>query len=164
MFEHHIYLSHVYYCLPVQEIYVEGDRTLIGSLLIRNTSPNCHTELHSLCTLETRDTHFRDRRPSTAAYPACWAMGTKELKWYTVRKTIFCTWPTRPAKAEQNLLYRHNKLNKPTKEVPLFYTLWVPICLSLKSQQGQPHSSLSAGDADCTVKMQAMYRRSNHTV
>jgi hypothetical protein len=44
------------------------------------------------------------RRPSTAAYTACWAMGTKELKWYTVRKTLFCTGPTRPAKAEQKSL------------------------------------------------------------
>jgi hypothetical protein len=35
---------------------------------------------------------------------ACWAMGTKELKWYTVRKTIFCTGPTRAAKTKQKSL------------------------------------------------------------
>jgi hypothetical protein len=32
---------------------------------------------------------LRDRRPSTVACPACWAMGTKELKLSTVRKKKF---------------------------------------------------------------------------
>ncbi len=29
-------------------------------------------------------------RPGTTAFPACWAMGTNELKQCTVRKKIFC--------------------------------------------------------------------------
>jgi hypothetical protein len=29
---------------------------------------------------------------------------------------MFCTGPTRAAKAEQNLVYRHGKFNEPTKE------------------------------------------------
>ncbi len=39
---------------------------------------------NSMC-VETRDT-LRDRRPSTAASPACWAMETKKLKKCMVRK------------------------------------------------------------------------------
>jgi hypothetical protein len=48
---------------------------------------------------------LRDRRPSTAACPACWArcMGDKgiEILYRTVRKKIFCAGPIRAAKAEQ---------------------------------------------------------------
>jgi hypothetical protein len=55
---------------------------------------------------------------------ACWAMGTKELKECTGRKKIFCTWPTRAAKAEKNLLYQQDMPNEPTKIGPLtFITL-----------------------------------------
>jgi hypothetical protein len=52
---------------------------------------------------------LRDKRPSTAACPACWAI-TK------VMKKLFCTGPTRAAKAEQNLVYWQDKPNEPTKE------------------------------------------------
>jgi len=41
---------------------------------------------------------LRDRRPSTAASPACWAMGIVE------RKKIFCAGPTRAATAKQKSL------------------------------------------------------------
>ncbi len=53
---------------------------------------------------------LRERRPSTAACPACWAMGTKELK--------FCTRPTIAPMEEQNLLYRHEKPNEQSEEGP----------------------------------------------
>ncbi len=36
-------------------------------------------------------THTRDRRPSTAAWPACWAMGTIKLNQCTVRKKNICS-------------------------------------------------------------------------
>jgi hypothetical protein len=42
---------------------------------------------------------LRDRPPSTAACPGCWAIGTRN----SVQK-IFCTWPTRAAKGEQKYL------------------------------------------------------------
>jgi hypothetical protein len=35
-----------------------------------------------------------------------------------LRKKIFITWPTRAAKTEQNLLYRHAEPNEPAKEEP----------------------------------------------
>ena len=35
---------------------------------------------------------FRDRRPSTTACPGCWAMGTRKLKYCTVRKKLFVYW------------------------------------------------------------------------
>jgi hypothetical protein len=41
--------------------------------------------------LASSETLLRDRRHSTTACHACWAMGTKELKQRTVRKNIFCT-------------------------------------------------------------------------
>ncbi len=43
---------------------------------------------------ECAETKLRDRRPCTTACTACWAMGTNELKQYTVRKKIFCTGPS----------------------------------------------------------------------
>jgi hypothetical protein len=59
-----------------------------------------------------------DRRPSTPACPACWAMGINKVKKCSVRKIIFYTGLIRAAKAGQNLLYRHDKSNEPTKEGP----------------------------------------------
>ncbi len=47
---------------------------------------------------------LRDKRPSKTACPACWAMGTKKSKKCTVRRKIFCTGPTKAAKAEQKSL------------------------------------------------------------
>jgi hypothetical protein len=42
---------------------------------------------------------------------------------YGVEK-IFCTGPTRAAKRNKNLLYLHDKSNKPTKERPLSFVLF----------------------------------------
>ncbi len=67
---------------------------------------------------------LRDRRPSTATCPACWAMGTKKLRKCTANKKIFCAGPFRAAKAEQNLLYRHDKPHEPTKKGPLSFVLF----------------------------------------
>ncbi len=49
----------------------------------------------------------RDRRPSTTAWPACRAMGTKEC---TLRKQIFCVLGSQGR-----------------TKIPLICTLWVPI-------------------------------------
>ncbi len=48
--------------------------------------------------------------------------------------------------SQGNLLYRHDKPNKPTKERPLSFVLFespLPIHLSFNRQQGPPLSSLS---------------------
>jgi hypothetical protein len=50
---------------------------------------------------DQRHKTLTDRRPSTAAAAAT---GTKELKYCGVRTKIFCTGPTRAAKAEQKSL------------------------------------------------------------
>ncbi len=72
------------------------------------------------------ETHtvLRDRRPITATCPACCAMGTNELKYvvYGEEKNVFIG-PTRPAKAEKNLLRWQSKPNKPTKEEPLSFVV-----------------------------------------
>jgi hypothetical protein len=51
--------------------------------------------------------------------PGCLAMRTNKVKKCAMRKIIFCTGLTKAAKVGQNLLYRHDKPNEPTKEGPL---------------------------------------------
>jgi hypothetical protein len=58
-----------------------------------------------------------------AACPAIWAIGTKELKWFTVRKKLICT-GLEQRRQNKNLLYWQNKPNKPTKEGPLLFVLF----------------------------------------
>jgi hypothetical protein len=53
------------------------------------TPPPPHHQRHSL----------RDRRPSTAACPACWAMGVKETEIVYGEGKKFCTGPNRAVKA-----------------------------------------------------------------
>jgi hypothetical protein len=77
-----------------------------------------------------------------------WAMGTKEVKYCMVRKSIFCTGPTCATKAKQKylILYRHDEPIEPTKEGPVFVsTPWVPIWHSFNSQQGPPFLSSLSG-------------------
>jgi hypothetical protein len=63
------------------------------------------------------------------------------MKWNSARGgKKCCTGPTRAAKAGQNLLYRHDKPNEPTKDEPPFYVL---LCFSFNSQQGPPLSGFS---------------------
>jgi hypothetical protein len=60
-----------------------------------------------------------------------------EIVYSEVKNILYCA-DYRAAKAEQNLLYRHNP-NEPTKEGPLSFVLFVvPIHLSFNSQQGHP--------------------------
>ena len=69
-------------------------------------------------------TVLKDRRPSAAACPACWAMWTKELKQCTVRKTYSVLGRLEQQGQNKNLLYRHDRPNKPTKEGPLSFILF----------------------------------------
>jgi hypothetical protein len=102
-------------------------------------TPGFSTALSTLCASHQRHI-VRDRRPSTAD---CLAIGTKKL--CTVRKKIFCTGPTRAARAEQKSLVpaRHAQRTNQGR-TPLICTHIVPIHLSFKSQQGPPLSSFSA--------------------
>jgi hypothetical protein len=59
-----------------------------------------------------------------AACPACREVGTKELKWNTVKKKICSTRLTRAAKAEQKYLVPARQANEPTKEGPLPFILF----------------------------------------
>jgi hypothetical protein len=43
-------------------------------------------------------------------------VGDKVIEIMYVEEKIFCTGPTRAAKTDKNLLYRHNKSNETTKE------------------------------------------------
>jgi hypothetical protein len=75
-----------------------------------------------------RDTNQRhtltDRPPSTAAFPACWAMGPKEFKLCMVRKKYYVLEPTRAAKTGQKSLVQTDKPNEPTKKGPLSFVLF----------------------------------------
>ncbi len=75
---------------------------------------------------------LRVRRPSTAAYPACWAMGTRREQ--PSQNKVF--------------LYRYGKPNEPTKEGSLSIVLFEsPFTSVFNSQQGPPLSnSLSFTD------------------
>jgi hypothetical protein len=67
---------------------------------------------------------LRDRRPSTTACPAGWAMGTNELKQCSVGEKIFCTWSTRAAKAEQKSLVPARQAQRTNQgRIPFICTL-----------------------------------------
>jgi hypothetical protein len=51
-------------------------------------------------------------------------MGDKKIEKVYGEEQIFCTGMTRVAKAEKNILYRHDKPNEPTKEGPLSFLLF----------------------------------------
>ncbi len=100
-----------------------------------HTKFSCH--LHTFpTTVKASQRHIlRDRWPSAAVYPTCWAMGTKEVKYQSVQwgKKYFVL----------------GRLEKPRQaqwtnkgKTPFICTLWVLIQLSFHSQQGQPLSSL----------------------
>ncbi len=72
----------------------------------------------------TQKPMLRDRRPSTTACLAGWAMGTSELKKVYGKEKIFCVGLTRSAKAGQIRLYLHDKPNEPTTEGPLSFVLF----------------------------------------
>ncbi len=57
-------------------------------------------------------------RPSTAACPACWAMGTNELKYCMMRKKYIVLCRVEQPSQNKNPLCRHDKPNKPTKKGP----------------------------------------------
>ncbi len=61
---------------------------------------------------------LRDRWPSAAVCPACWAIGTIVYSKYFV-----LGWPEQP-RLNKDRLYRHDKTNKPTKEGPLSFVLF----------------------------------------
>jgi hypothetical protein len=69
---------------------------------------------------------LKDRRPNTAAYPACWAMGTKELKecMFMVKKIYFVLGRPEQPRKNKNLLYQHDKPYEPTKKEPLSLVLF----------------------------------------
>jgi hypothetical protein len=95
---------------------------------------------------------LRDRRPSTTACPARWAIGTKELKQCTMRKKIFLDWADWSSQGWTKISCNGttSPMNQPGRS-SFMCTLWVAIHLSFNSQQGLSMSSL----------YNAWYRHSN---
>ncbi len=86
---------------------------------------------------------LRDRRPSTAACPACWAMGDKRIEILYDKKKIYCTVPSRAAKSEQESLMLARQAQQTHQErTPFICTLWVPIHLSFNKSAGATLPSL----------------------
>ncbi len=84
-------------------------------------------------------TLITERRPSTGACPACWAMGTKEWKYCTVRNKHFVLGRQEQSRQKKNLLYRHDKPNESTKEGPLSFALFVsPFTSVSTASRGHP--------------------------
>ncbi len=98
-----------------------------------------YSSVQELCTSQGH--LLIDRRPSTTAYPACWAIGIEIV--YGEEKKC-CTGPTRAAKAGQKSLVPARRAQVTSQgRTPFLCTLWVPIHLSFNSQKGPPLSSLS---------------------
>jgi hypothetical protein len=102
-----------------------------GTITCKTASPNARVSKRDKDEKDVTCSQWhilRDRRPSTTGD------GDKGTGIVYVEEKIFSTGPTRAAKTEQKLLSWHNK--------PIC-TLWVPIHLSLNSQQGSPLCSVS---------------------
>ncbi len=92
------------------------------------------------------ETHIKRQATQHGCLSSWLGNGDKGIGKVYGEEKIFCTGPTRAAKAGQdsNLLYRHDKPNETTKKgLILICSLWDPIHLSFNSQQGTPLSSLS---------------------
>jgi hypothetical protein len=86
---------------------------------------------------------LRDRRPSKAAYPACWAMWGQRNCYSVQWGKKICTGPTRAVRAEQKSLVQAVQAQWTNQETTtLNCPLWVAIRLSFNIQQGPPLSSL----------------------
>ncbi len=82
--------------------------------------------------VRTRDTETG----SPARLPGRWAQGIKIVYGEEI---IFCTEPTRAAKAEKQSLGPARQAQRTNQgRIPFICTLWVPIHLSFNSQQGPP--------------------------
>ncbi len=79
---------------------------------------------------------LRDSRPSMATCPACWAMGTKELKYFVLGRL-------EQPRQNKNLFYRHDKLDEPTKKGPLSFVLLESPFTSVSTVSSGPTYSLS---------------------
>ncbi len=99
-------------------------------------------------TVDHRQRHLlRDRRPSTTACQACWAMGTNEWNSLCQGKKYNALGRQQQPRQDKNLFYTHDKPNELTNQgrAPFSFVLFeVPIYLSFDGQQGPPLSSLSA--------------------
>ncbi len=82
---------------------------------------------------ESQKSYLRDRRPITVACPA-WQRHWNSVRW----GNIFCTWPTRAAKAKLNLLYIPAWHAQRTNQgrTPFICTLWVPMHISFQQSAG----------------------------
>jgi hypothetical protein len=97
-------LHFFFYSFPLFKLYVPDIRTILHRIIPKI----CYYQRHIL----------RDRRPGRTACPACWAMGSNELKKYTGSSGL-----TRAAKAGQKSLVLTNPPNQPRKD-PVSYGLF----------------------------------------
>jgi hypothetical protein len=82
----------------------------------------------------------RDRRPSTAACLACWAMGSNDLKMFMKGENCSVRSRLEQPRQDKNLLYRHDKpSNQPRMDTFHLYSS----SPHFKTQPGPPLSSLS---------------------
>jgi hypothetical protein len=69
------------------------------------------------------ETHTKRQATQHGCLPSLLGDGDKVIEIVCGEK-IFCAGPTRAVKAEQNLLYRHDKPNEPSREGPLSSVLF----------------------------------------
>ncbi len=86
---------------------------------------------------------LRDGLPSTVACPACWEMGTKELKRCMVRKKIFFSGPTIAAYSIQKSLVPARQFQRTNKETLFHLYSLSPHLPQIQQSAGPPLPSLS---------------------
>ncbi len=87
------------------------------------------------------ETHTKRQATQHGCLPKCpvpslLGDGEKETEIVYGEEKIFCTGPTRAVKAEQNLLYRHDKPNEPTKKDPFHLSSLSPHSTQFQQSAG----------------------------
>jgi hypothetical protein len=91
--------------------------------VLYNDIPNCRKGWRRASNPETHTKRQANQHGClpTAQLAGRWGQRNWNSVWWG--KKLFCTGPTRAAKAEQNIFYRHDKPNEPTKDGPLSFVL-----------------------------------------
>ncbi len=121
--------SHLFFLLFTWRVYILRLLALGGGGRGMQVQPsiqrrhNKHGLLYLLSFNGSARNKLRDSGPSTAACPAFWGMGTIEIV-YGEEQNIFVLGRLEQSRQNKNLLYRHDKLNEPTKTRPLSFVLF----------------------------------------
>ncbi len=138
----HLFMFHICLLCICTSIYLSISLSVDLSRCLHNWRSSYLSPFHPPSFVSPVQRHkLGDRWPSTTACPACWVIGTSELK--------YCT-----AKAGKKSLVSAREAQRTNLgRAPFLCTLWGPIHLSFNSQGGPPLSSLSGPVWDNTARI-----------